>query len=703
MAYNYTQEDLDLIYQNKLNLFITIDLLNKNFQTVENLQGELIDANYTVDAESDIRRNIDLTMYVKDSSFLIGQDTKIWLDKYIKVKIGIKNIRTNNIVYYNIGTYLFNDINYSYNITTKTLTLQCVDLMAQFTGLRGGQMRGLQTIIHEGTDIRQAIIDTVTIEGKYPKYRVENRKNHETTENLFDRDSPSIEYVGCHLDFENNELLFHIPIGDTVAYVRYYNVAVFEFGETYTIPGDIGKDGDQTYDVLFVLRIVGKKGNEEKIQEVPVGSPWPSLVNEFTIDSDFTQLNYIEVRMELSEPYDEIANARLYNFWIFKGSGYTIHTAPEFIEYNHQGVVPYDLEFSAGATIYDILDELNNLEAGWEFFFDVNDIFVNQKIPTTIEDSYVLDWETLSPLVIQEDMSTSFETVKNSTRVWGKCLEADRYATVTEVDESYAVTLDYIVETDDYDIPNNIMIAITFPETLPTRMILYITDNYANPHYDENTDSIVYDTFVKTYNLYRSGNTALKVGDLLPGIPYVFKHKSGGLHLQGQSQVCYVVKEYNELPLQSGQTKEQWIAQDKQNEGTDNVKYIINSESEYITPDMTEAEKREYYNPFAIDEVGELRQVLSDGDYEKIYTDDLARQRAEYENWKAMRLNTNLVLEIKPIFWLDVNQKIQYKSKTTGKIEEYIIKTINYSYSSGIMTIEAVKFFPLYPFIVQDD
>ena len=124
MSYNYTQEDIDLIYQNKLNLYIKIDLLNESFQIIESLHGELIDGNYVVDAESDIRRNIDLTLFVKDSSFLIGQDTKIWLDKYIKIKIGIKNFRTGNIVYYNIGTYLFNDMNYSYNSTTKTLTIQ---------------------------------------------------------------------------------------------------------------------------------------------------------------------------------------------------------------------------------------------------------------------------------------------------------------------------------------------------------------------------------------------------------------------------------------------------------------------------------------------------------------------------------------------------------------------------------------------------
>lgn len=699
MSYNYTQEDIDLIYQNKLNLYIKIDLLNENFQIIENLQGELIDGNYVVDAESDIRRNIDLTLFVKDSSFLIGQDTKIWIDKYIRIKIGIKNFRTGNIVYYNIGTYLFNDMNYSYNSTTKTLTIQCVDLMAKFTGLRSGQVRGLQTIIYEGSDIRQAIIDTVSIEGKYPKYRIDNRRTSQIIENLFNKNSSSNKYVNCSLDLKSNKLTFNIPVGEKEGSITIYNTADFKFGTTYTI-GDVFTNNEST---VQMYRIIGKNANGDKTQEglLSATASSSSHILSFTIDNDFMQINSISIIIKLKAEYSNPVKTEVETFWIFEGSGYTEYNVPAFVEYNAQGVVPYDLEFNTGATIYEILNELNNLEQGWEFFFDINDTFINQKIPTTIGNPYVLDWEILSPLIIQESSNTSFESVKNSTRIWGKCLSPDRYGNAVVNGNIYSLDLDYLIGSDDKDIPNNMLIAISFPNERLSNMAVLIRDNYANPHL-KGTD-LKYDVFIKTVKLYGNGNIPLDKNYIQPDTPYVFKYKNSGLYLQGQTQICYVVKEYNKLPLKEGQSKEEWIAQDKTDEGTENVKYIINSESEYITNNMTEAEKRQYYNPFAIDEIGEIRQVLSDGDYEKIYTDDLARQRAEYENWKAMRLNTNLTLEIKPIFWLDVNQKIQYKSKTTGKIEEYIIKTINYTYSTGIMTIEAVKFFPLYPFIVENE
>ena len=704
MAYIPTQTDIELLYQNKLDLFIIINLLNKNFQTVETLQGELLDDNYNIEADSDIRRNFDLTMFVKDSSFLIGNNTKIWLDKYIQIYIGVKNQRTEEIIYYNMGMYLFNEIGYEYNTTTKTLSLSCVDLMAKFTGLRGGQVRGLQTIIYSGSDIRKAMIDTITYDDKNFKYRIDSRNKPKTIENIFNKDSGSTEYVNAYFQnsvFNRPSLFFSIPSGETTASITYYDVSKFEFGETYTIPQPpfIIEGGNINTKAYFTITFFGKSNNIDKTQVI---TPKNSVPFEITIDKDFTQLKYMKIELILLSPNEDLIKAEMEEFWIFKGSGYKSYNLPAYIAYDATGSVPYDLEFNVGATQYDIIKELNDLESGWEFFIDTDGTFINQKIPTTEQDSCILDWEILNPLIINEHLETNFESVKNSTRIWGKCIEPDRIGIVKTNGTTYSVEIDYLIGSNQPDIDDGLLIALTFPDGKKDDInLVMIVDKYANPQFVDN--EIQYDRFIQTCRLSGVSNMGITATDIEAGKTYVFKYSGGTLYLQGQEQVCYVVKEYNELPLAEGQTKEDWIKKDKEIEGTNNIKYIINSESDKITPDMTEAEKREYYNPFAIDEIGEVRNVLGDGDYEKIYTDDLARQRAEYENWKSMRLNTTLTLELKPIFWLDVNQKIQYKSKITGKIEEYIIKSISSSSMSGTMTIEAVKFFPLYPFIVDND
>lgn len=536
MPYIPTQQDLDILHQHKVNLYIIINLLNTDLKTIDNLQGELISDTFTIDAESDIRRTFNLTLFVKDSSFYIDSSSKIWLDKYINIQIGVRDQRTKEVVYYNMGTYLFDEVGYKYDATTKTLTLSCVDLMANFTGLRNGQVMGLSTLIPVEDDqgnptiIRNAIVTVLEQQANYHNYRVNAR-----------------------LDSDGN---------------------------------------------------------------------------------------------------------------------------PETLS--------HDLKFTAGATIYDILLELNEQDAGWEMFFDIDNTFVNQKIPTTEADPYVLDWETLNDLIISESIDTKFSEVKNSTRVWGKCLDADRFIeTVTNSGAEYRGTLEYLVPEGNDDIPFGTTIAFTPNVNNSSNPTLKITDPKASPVVDSN-GNVTYTTFSQAYPIVDAGDNAISAGKLVANTCYVLKYKAEKFYLQGQFQIVYVVKEYNKAPWQQGQ-ESQWKAQDMANENTHNVKYIIN-------PD----------NPFAIDAIGEIRQVLEGGEYDKIYTDDLARQRAEYENWKAMRLNYELVLRMKPVLWLDVNQKIQYKSKVTGKIEEYIIKSIDGSSMSGEVSVKAIKFYPLYPFVVED-
>lgn len=707
MGYTPKQDDIEILYQQKVNIYIKINLLDKTLKIIDNLQGELIENDYTIDAESDIRRTFNLTMFVKDSSFLIGKNTKIWIDKYIEIQIGLKNQRTEEIFYYPMGIYLFNEIGYEYNPTTKNLSLSCVDLMAQFTGLRNGQVMGLTTEIPEGSDIRNSIIKTITQLGNYTKYRVDSReKKRDGIINLFDIENSNNNLYNCSLqkiDYQTYNIVASIPPDETYASVKYYNTIDFKQGKTYTFSFITESNISNS---KIELIIFGKRTDENTYQSIT--SKNGDSILTFTIDNEFTKIEYFDIRIanipikETDNEDEALTNTEIVyeNILIYEGS-YNKDNLPEYVSYNREQIVPYDLTFTTGSTVYDILTKLNDLESGWEMFFDTDGTFINQKIPTTENDSYVLDWETIERLVISESMESNFSDVKNSTRVWGKCLDADR--TVEEVvtnENEYEITLDYLIPSGNEDIPYGTLIALKVNTNNVEDMKIKVTDNKANPQV--NNGETTYTKFEASYPIVDSGDISILPDSMIKGNYYVVKYRSKKFYLIGQFQVVYVVKEYNILPLKEGQSKEEWIKEDKEKEGTENVKYIINSESENITEDMTEEEIKSLYNPFAIDEIGEIRQVLSGGDYENIYTDDLARQRAEYENWKSMRLNITLTLEMKPVLWLDVNQKIQYKSKITGEIEEYIIKSINGSTTSGTMTINATKFYPLYPFVVEE-
>lgn len=690
MSYIPNTKDFDILYQQNTSVYIRILLLNKDLVVVDNLDGELLSDSYNIEAESDIRRTFDLTLFVKDSSFLISKDTKIWLDKYISIMVGYKYNRTGELKYYKMGTFLFNEIGYQYDNSTKELTLSCVDLMSNFTGLRNGQVMGLTTEIPEGSDIRNAIIDTLTNLGNYNKYRIDSRVSTDIN-NLFNINASANVFKNCSVS--DDVLNINIQSGQKEAYIEYYTILNIKKDTFYTLNFNSDKTNSSVY---ILIKINGIKNNEDFSQEVK-GNKGENIVS-FKIDKDFENIKNIVIGFATFDN-NTVYSATYSNIVLYEGN-FTLENIPKYVKYDTNQIVPYDLKFSAGSTVYDILNTLNEINAGWEMFFDIDNTFINQKIPTTIEDRYILDWNILNDFTISESLSTNFSDVKNSTRVWGKCIDADRVIEeCTNKENVYEVTIDYLIPEGNDDIPFGTTIAIKININNLEDMKIKITDNKAAPTQAEN-DQIQYKKMDFTYPIVNDMDTPIEKDKLKKDTYYVFKYRSKKFYYVGQFQILYVVKEYNKLPLKEGQSKDEWIAEDKIKEGTENIKYIINSETPSARA-MALAETESSFNPFAIDEIGEIRQVLSGGDYDLIYTDDLARQRAEYENWKSMRLNTNLTLELKTIPWLDVNQKIQYKSNVTNNIEEYIIKSINGSIMENIMTIEAVQFYPLYPFITE--
>lgn len=106
MSYVPQQDDFFILNQSRRIVNSKIELLDKpTFKVLERLECELTQDDYSMDAESDIRTTYNLTMIVKNSSFTISPNSKIWMDKYIKVYIGLYSIRLKDFVYYPIGIF----------------------------------------------------------------------------------------------------------------------------------------------------------------------------------------------------------------------------------------------------------------------------------------------------------------------------------------------------------------------------------------------------------------------------------------------------------------------------------------------------------------------------------------------------------------------------------------------------------------------
>ena len=515
MSRTIQQEDLEAVMQHKRTLYVKAELLNReNFKTVEMVEGEMISDDYSFDADSDIRKTYKTTFVVKDSTFKIGRDTKIWLDKYIRLSIGIYHIRLHEILWFPVGIFIFGMADYAFDSQTRTLSLSCMDRMVELTGDRNGQVSGSTTsipMIGDGgveNTIRGAMISTITQLGGIEVYRIE----------------------------------------------------------------DVGS-----------LRSQDVEGNSGK-------------------------------------------------------------------------VVPYDMDFGTGSYVFDIVKELRDLYPGWETLFD-EEFFVCQPIPTCLSDPIVFNKETIAPLVISENTNFNFSQIKNVTEVWGKCLESDHFATAV------------VLSGNTYNLTSASVTAMS------NGMKIGFTANADSPA----SANIKIGSFT-AYPIVRSNNTPIEAEFIKAGKSYVLQYKQTGsigqFYYLGEHQIIAITKLVSTEPTSTEK------ATDIANSPTDNISYIVNPDSPYCCdyPD-----------------VGEIRQVLSGGEFDNIYSEDLALQRAEYENWRTTDMLDSISLEMVDIPWIDVNQKIEYRSQATGEVGTYIVKSKSGSSMTGTMSIGCVKFQPLYP------
>lgn len=318
--------------------------------------------------------------------------------------------------------------------------------------------------------------------------------------------------------------------------------------------------------------------------------------------------------------------------------------------------VPYDLEFSTGSNVQAINVELRDLYSGWETFFD-DDTFVCQQYPTAVSDPIILDDSVMRDLVIDESLNTSFAGVYNVVEVWGKCNDTDTYSTeVTYSQNVYNITNSAIAE-------------------------LSSNEEYGFKAPAENTGgfSVKINSFT-AYPVYGENNEEIAAGRIKKDKSYVVKFKKNGsqsyFYFEGEYQICGIAK------LMSREPTAEEKAADAADSPTTNISYVVE-------PDT----------PYGVDQIGVIRKVCSGGEYSDIYSEDLALQRAEYELWLASDMKNEISLEMIEIPWLGVNQKIEYTPGITGEKTVYMVKSKSGSTTGGTMTINAVRFQPLYPWL----
>ena len=169
------QQEYNVAKQNGRIIHTKINVLNFDMQTVGEISGVVLDGStYSIDATSDIRRTCNISLIPTDRSFNVEYGSKIWLDKYIQVFVGIEDSKNNGeSVYSNLGLYMINNPNQVYDATNNTITIAGIDLMAKMTGMRNGYLEGITYQVPVDSGIKQVMTALIHDECGFTKYSID--------------------------------------------------------------------------------------------------------------------------------------------------------------------------------------------------------------------------------------------------------------------------------------------------------------------------------------------------------------------------------------------------------------------------------------------------------------------------------------------------------------------------------------------------
>lgn len=256
-----TQQEYNVVKQVSRDIRAIFSIYDSSFAKVGNIEGVVLGTpSFTNNSTSDIRRTCTVSLHPIDSSFDLVYGSKLWLDKYVKIELGIYDIQNSEYVYTNMGYYIMDNPSQSYSATDNTLIFSGSDLMAKLTGLRGGNLEGLAYEIPAGTNVRQLLIDTIALFG-FNDYEIDEFPI--TTPNKIEISAGSNAYtiIKNILDLLPNWQAYFDVNG-----VFHFNQIPNGTNETVMVDNDIWKDTlisyTKTYDedsIKNYIEVLGKE------------------------------------------------------------------------------------------------------------------------------------------------------------------------------------------------------------------------------------------------------------------------------------------------------------------------------------------------------------------------------------------------------------------------------------------------------------
>ena len=295
------------------------------------------------------------------------------------------------------------------------------------------------------------------------------------------------------------------------------------------------------------------------------------------------------------------------------------------------------------------------------------------------DDDIYIDNSFLQRVLISENTTVDMTTVRNICEVWGQVIDVDYYSEeCTYSNNIYSSTIAGYEE----GYYNGDVIAFRIPSINQANAQLNINDFGSIPIMNEATEEPIKANELKENNIY-----AFKIKK-----KHIDKQDVIKAYLLGQWQV-HAINVLTDVRRSGKYVK-----------SSDGKEYELYSK-EYFQKfyncervDMTIIED----SPFTVEKLGEILDVKVGDEYDNITSDDLAADRAKWENWKNCRLTDSITITTALLPFLDVNKKVTYQRSDSDVEDQYIISSVSHDFAGFTSTITMYRFYPLYESLLKE-
>ena len=654
---NIGAEDYNVLKQQYIKKYIRLELLDFQYNIVDELSGNMTKCSINVDSNSDLRRSCDLGFVVTTSTFDIKAGSKIFLDKMVRPYVGYENMRTGEIQWYNQGIYLVNNPQWSYNASTNEISMQALDLMSKLTGLRNGNLEGIPTKIAKDENVREAIIKTIEL-GGFTKYICEECKTKDGT------------IVPVPYDIE-------IDVGGTI------------------------------YDILTGLRDI-----------------MPNYQIYFDINGVF---HYEPIPLAYDDPVlidDDLFN----NVLISENINTDFESVKNYVEVlGHTWDVDYyspsESTTVSGGTITPTFADLKELQ---------NDTAVGITLPSDITNVNKVTIDFLGNNDVVDIDNEPVKSLSKDTEWIFQCVAGEK----GKLPSTYR-KLEYIQSSGKQYIDTGVIVKDITEIKVDFQAVTILSgeNQYASSWVDYSNHiqiGISGNTFIDSGGVTYSQTSSVTARTQAVGVPlgavnlhlYLFAQSegTGALHYSsGRIFSCQIttadglVRNFVPCKNPDGVIGMYDVVNDKfyQNSGSDTFiagtdlgpgdgalpfwRFMGHQQAQATSYDNNPSSPFYVGDPIGSSSVGRIRIVLYGGEYDNIYSDDLAQQRADFEIYQRSRLNDSISMETIPIPWMDANIVVSHRFGQKQEPSKYIVKSFSVDYATGgTMTINAISWYPYY-------